>query len=276
MLSGSCVCATPPIPLYPPTTICTTTQMQPSEGCAHAHLILEDTCPSMQPMRMQWETEDARVGWASHPSHLPSLGCTGCQHSILARAHTLPSCTALQTTLQGFANTRTALNSRSTQSKLWLSSNVMKVLVVKIFNLAFSWIFNSAITVHTSFHQYSILLIKFASVRGWSTALNMCTMEWYIFDVIPSWFEARVYLLNWTKHENFQLGPALTCTRRHFCIFLPCGHNYRCLHFCHSTQALLHFYPVVTQCAQHTWEPNNIVGCFRFSIRCECCTSEAR
>lgn len=191
-----CVCVLPhpppSIPLYPPTTICTTTQMQPSEGCAHAHLILEDTCPSMQPMRMQWETEDARVGWASHPSHLPSLGCTGCQHSILARAHTLPSCTALQTTLQGFANTRTALNSRSTQSKLWLSSNVMKVLVVKIFNLPFSCIFNSAITVHTSFHQYSILLIKFASVRGWSTALNMCTMEWYIFDVIPSWFEAGV------------------------------------------------------------------------------------
>ena len=196
-LGPVCVCATPPTPFHP--SVSSHHNLHNNADAAKWGVC---TCTSYPRRHMPIHATNAhamrnwgctcRLSISSFPSPVTRLHRLPTFDSCTRTHTTLVPCTALQTTLQGFPNTRTVLNSRNTQSKLWLSSNVMKVLVVKIFNLPFSCIFNSAITVHTSFHQYSILLIKFASVRGWSTALNMCTMEWYIFDVIPSWFEAGV------------------------------------------------------------------------------------
>ena len=215
----------------------------------------------MQPMHTQWETEDARVGRALCSHLILPTSRHSTAQPMPTRAHTL------HILLENFARILKHI------ADLIQCSEGTCTAELHLQSCAFSILHEA----HTPLHQYSPLLIKYAWNRGcsgrfsssatkcWSTTLNIR------YGVIHIWCDTilvRVYLLNRVKHENFQFRSALTCTRRHFCIFLACRYNYPPLHFCHSTLNSFAFLPSGhTICtAAHVRIQQN--GFLQFSIRC--------
>ena len=96
MLSRSCVQSHPPS-----RSLCIPSHLQHKE----VHILSshqDRPCPFMQPMRMQWETEDARVGWARCSSFPPPSVRLPTVHSYAAHTTVNSALLHFNNNLQGF------------------------------------------------------------------------------------------------------------------------------------------------------------------------------